>query len=186
MNFIDVKKHSFGHLLKLSPVHCDKNIKVLIRLGSLLKLANSCNNSGCTLNAQVFHPFFHVFCNKLANLCNMFQPNHIPRLVNTIIKYLCLQMYTISEMPSLKWANRFKEGVCKNTLGCLCYSFASRPCWWHCDEVGLSGQGTENSGRPADLRKYSWEEWHLISLETIIAKSHSCRPCWLISLIHKL
>lgn len=37
-------------------------------------------------------------------------------------------MCFMSEMLSLEWVNKIKEGLCRNTLGCLCHSFAFRSC----------------------------------------------------------
>ena len=59
----------------------------------------------------------------------------------------------MSEMPCSVLAIRMQKGVpvCGNKLGCLCHKVAFPPFY----QVDLSEQGTEDFGRPANLRKCS-------------------------------
>lgn len=64
----------------------------------------------------------------------------------------------MSEMLSLEYANRIKEDVCGNTLGCLCHSFAVAPVVNFVMRLGCQEKGLKNSSRPADFMENFNEE----------------------------
>ena len=55
-----------------------------------------------------------------------------------------------------------------NRVGYFCHSFASHTCYGQVHEVGLSGRGIEDFGKPVDFRKMLMRKVIFWNLENII------------------